>query len=123
LEYDVTLQINPARYFCFFENLPKVRAILSWNSPPPPNDPTFTPVWGNVVEERIQIAPGFFFELYKVFEEAKVKLPDKLVVAQFESGCRGQSCLCVAFRISSSSRSADSILSQHNWQVAIFLGP
>jgi len=78
LEYDVTLQINPARYFCFFENLPKVRAILSWNSPPPPNDPTFTPVWGNVVEERIQIAPGFFFELYKVFEEAKVKLPDKL---------------------------------------------
>jgi hypothetical protein len=35
-------------------------------------------VWGNVVEERIQIAPGFFFELYKVFEEAKLKLSDKL---------------------------------------------
>lgn len=28
----------------------RVRAILSWNSPPPDADPGFTPVWGNVVE-------------------------------------------------------------------------
>ena len=35
--------------------LPKVRAILSWNSPPPSGAPKWTPVWGNVVESYIQI--------------------------------------------------------------------
>ena len=31
-----------------------IRAILSWNAPPPPNDPTWTPLWGNVVETEIE---------------------------------------------------------------------
>jgi hypothetical protein len=78
LEYAVTLQIDPAKTFCFVENLPLVRAILSWNFSPPPNTPNFNPVWGNVVEERIQIAPRPFYLLADVLKEAKVELPQKL---------------------------------------------
>src|SRR5215470_10882825 len=48
LEYAVTLTIAPFRRRCQFENLPLVRAILSWNQPPV--DPNTPPVWGNVVD-------------------------------------------------------------------------
>jgi hypothetical protein len=33
---------------------PRVRAILSWNSPPPPGAPDWSPVWGNVAESDMQ---------------------------------------------------------------------
>jgi hypothetical protein len=78
LEYDVTLQIDPPERFCFFENLPLVRAILSWNNPPPANNPGFTPVWGEVQEARIQIAPFRRFKLWDLLEELKLELPDQL---------------------------------------------
>jgi len=55
LEYAVTLTIDPFRRFCKIENLPLVRAILSWNQPP--TDPNTPPVWGNILETRIQIDP------------------------------------------------------------------
>lgn len=55
LEYSVTLDLNPKEKMCFIENLPKVRAILSWNEPPTADDPDYAPVWGNVVDVRIQI--------------------------------------------------------------------
>lgn len=55
LEYSVTLDIEPEEKNCSFEQLPKVRAILSWNDPPPPGDPTYPAVWGNVLDARIQI--------------------------------------------------------------------
>ena len=63
IDYVVRLKINPKRYFCTKENLPKVRAILSWNSIPTPNDPnqnvgTYT--WGDVKDEYIQISPFKF---------------------------------------------------------------
>jgi len=32
---------------------PLVRAILSWNSPPPADVPDWTPLWGNVLDTRI----------------------------------------------------------------------
>lgn len=32
---------------------PLVRAILSWNSPPPPDSPDWTPLWGNVLDTQI----------------------------------------------------------------------
>ena len=75
LEYDVTLHVDPSQLFCFSENLPLVRAILSWNNPPPPNDPAFTPVWGEVEEARIQIAPLQLFNLGDLFEQLNVELP------------------------------------------------
>jgi hypothetical protein len=32
---------------------PLVRAILSWNTPPPPDVPDWTPLWGNVLDTQI----------------------------------------------------------------------
>jgi hypothetical protein len=78
LEYAVTLEIDPARIFCIIENLPQVRAILSWNNPPPANTPDFIPVWGNVVDATIQVAPEPFLILGKFLEMAKVQLPSAL---------------------------------------------
>ncbi len=78
LEYDVTLPINPNAELCFVENLPTVRAILSWNNPPPANTPSFIPVWGNVVDSRIQIAPGGFITLSDLLTDEKVALPANL---------------------------------------------
>lgn len=75
LEYDITLGITPPERFCFSENLPRVRAILSWNNAPPPNTPNFPPVWGDVKESRIQIRPRNLFLLSDLLSEAKVQLP------------------------------------------------
>lgn len=78
LEYSVALPVTIPEYLCFFENLPKVRAILSWNYDPPANTPGFVPVWGNVVEATIQI-PGTHFIIFKdLLAEAKLKLPETL---------------------------------------------
>src|SRR5215469_6000546 len=52
LEYAVSIVIEPHHKFCFTPNLPLVRAILSWSVPP--SGPGFVPVWGNIVEARIQ---------------------------------------------------------------------
>ena len=53
LEYAVDLAIQPSRILCFRANLPLVRAVLSWSTPPA--GPTTPPVWGNSVETRIQV--------------------------------------------------------------------
>jgi len=74
LEYDASLQINPAEWFCFAENLPTVRAILSWNVPPHPNAPHWTPVWGQVVDTHIQIAGLHLLPLKDLLQEAKLTL-------------------------------------------------
>jgi hypothetical protein len=77
LEYDVTLSINPPEEFCFIQNLPKARAILSWNTPPPAATPGWTPVWGNVVDVNIQIE-GFEFIIFSdLLAQAKVELAPK----------------------------------------------
>ncbi len=55
LSYALTLKINPQKRPCKIPNLVKVRAILSWENPPPAGDPNFPVVWGNVVEQWIQI--------------------------------------------------------------------
>ncbi len=81
LEYAVTLQISPSKKFCFVDNLCLVRAILSWNVPPPPNDPNFTPVWGDVHDTHIQIDPLKFIVIDDLLKEAKVKLPAKFEAA------------------------------------------
>ena len=55
LKHKVTLEVIPGKEFCFEECLPKIRAILSWISPPPAGAPNWVPVWGNVVESDIRI--------------------------------------------------------------------
>jgi|SRR5215831_8506804 len=37
-----------------------VRATLSWNTPPPPDAPDWTPLWGNVVDTQIRSAATDF---------------------------------------------------------------
>jgi hypothetical protein len=76
LEYAATLWIDPPKRPCLFENLPRVRAILSWNRAPTPDTPDYAPVWGNVVEANIQIdAWAFSIPLGHLFKEFSVKLP------------------------------------------------
>src|SRR3954464_13419439 len=77
LEYAVSLVIRPPKKWCIFNNLPLVRAILSWNAPAA--GPNAIPVWGNRLETRIQI-DGFKFivDFPEVLEVAKAKLPPEL---------------------------------------------
>ena len=78
LEYAVTLDINPPERLCLFPNLPLVRAILSWNNPPPANSPNFHPHWGNVRDAHIQIGARRFPIFSEVANEFKLKLPESL---------------------------------------------
>lgn len=55
LEYELTLQVVSAVQAASLKPLAKVRAILSWNSPPPAGAPDWTPVWGNVMESETPI--------------------------------------------------------------------
>ena len=82
LSYAASLQLSPDTSPCFWPRLPRVRAILSWQSIP--TDPDFNPVWGNVVETTIQIKPRFWF-LFELIDQlaewshVKLKIP-----AEFE---------------------------------------
>ena len=78
LEYAVSLQVNPPKKFCFIRNLARVRAILSWNAPPPPNDPDFIPVWGNVKQVAIEIDPLKLILLKDLFQHFEIKTPPQL---------------------------------------------
>jgi hypothetical protein len=76
LEYAVSLPINPRRRFCLFGNhIIRVRAILSWNNPPPPNQPNWTPIWGNVREVPIQVEPRRWIFPLDIFKAAQLELP------------------------------------------------
>jgi hypothetical protein len=58
--YSVRRYFDSYKKFCLFENIVKVRAILQWNVPPPSN-PAYVPVWGNVMDVQVQIQPQKFF--------------------------------------------------------------
>ena len=97
LEYAVTLPVQTDKKLCFETNLPLARAILSWSVPPA--GPNAHPVWGNVLETRIQI-PGYLLEIpWPVFlGAAKVQLPSELdaIVAvdatDKAAGAKGPEC-------------------------------
>lgn len=78
LSYVVTQSLDPQRKNCKRAVLPKVRAILSWELEPAAGNPSWTPIWGNVLDEQIQIKPrhpwfGDIFEFLPL--DALVKLP------------------------------------------------
>lgn len=75
LEYAATLRISPSKRFCTSENLPRVRAILSWKNPPPAEEPDWLPVWGQVKEARIQIGARKLFFTADLFKELEISLP------------------------------------------------
>lgn len=68
LEYAVSLKVDPARKKCTANHLILVRAILSWNNPPPANQPGWVPVWGNVREATIQVEPRKFIIFDDIFK-------------------------------------------------------
>lgn len=55
--YVVRLKIDPKNMICSRPNLPKLRAVLSWNVPLQPDRPFQTVAWGDAKETQIQIAP------------------------------------------------------------------
>ena len=57
LTYVVTVALDPDRDYCAHPVLPAVRAILSWNLQPPPGNPGWNPIWGNVLDDHVQIKP------------------------------------------------------------------
>jgi hypothetical protein len=79
LEYAVTLKLDPKEKFCTIENLPRIKAILSWNNPPTAGDPDFVPVWGNALEARIQIDALRLFILKDLVKMAELEFPEVLL--------------------------------------------
>lgn len=65
LSYAVYLDFEPIRQLCNTENLVKVRALLSWDVPPPANTPDFVPVYGDFLDVQVQIRP-FFFQTFGI---------------------------------------------------------
>jgi len=57
LSYVASLPYDPNRDSCGHPVLPKVRAILSWNLQPPANQPNWLPIWGNVLDQHVQVTP------------------------------------------------------------------
>jgi hypothetical protein len=74
LEYAVTVPCKPPRKWCSIPNIILARAILSWNSIPPPNAPTFKPVWGNVHDTHIQVDPTWIIKWADLFKLHEIKI-------------------------------------------------
>jgi hypothetical protein len=61
LNYAVFLPVDLSKHRKLCKNGPvfaKMRAILSWSSPPPANTPNFVPTWGNAENTTIMLTPG-----------------------------------------------------------------
>jgi hypothetical protein len=61
LNYAVFLPVDLSKYRKPCKQGPvyvKMRAILSWSSPPPVNTPDFRPLWGNVENTMVMLTPG-----------------------------------------------------------------
>lgn len=58
--YGVSLVFKPSHHHLCSNKalLPRVRAILSWNTAPTAGNPNFPPHWGDVKDVNIQIKPG-----------------------------------------------------------------
>jgi hypothetical protein len=80
LAYVVTHSPAPKRRCCSTPQLPRVRAVLSWEISPPANTPNWAPVWGDMLERHIQIKPrqwtiGCLFDSIVADLTIKPKLP------------------------------------------------
>ncbi len=75
LEYAVSRRINPSRWRCQKEQLVKMRAILSWEVMPPPNQPNWPPVWGERQDAQIQIGKFAKAPTHQVLQDFQITLP------------------------------------------------
>lgn len=84
LSYSASVQLTPPVKNCRTPVLPRVRAILSWNSVPPP-DPNWPPVWGNHLDRHIQLRPSLL-TFGDVIDDIAVSLKlDLKVPPQYET--------------------------------------
>lgn len=81
LAYSVDIRYSPRRRWCTSPQLPRARAILSWDAEPPPNQPDWKPVYGNVIECNIQIDRGFNFPIFVDEITATIDLPPELAAS------------------------------------------
>ncbi|MCG8432141.1 MAG: hypothetical protein MJA29_13350, partial [Candidatus Omnitrophica bacterium] len=92
--YAVSIVIKPKKTSCCEDTpvLPKVRAILSWNLLPEPNEPAWPPVWGNVIERDIQIDPRskLICWLDDIFNVAGVEKLDPKLIKQLKEAAMVQ---------------------------------
>jgi len=60
LQYTAILPVNlgPHRQPCKKPKIARVRAVLSWNTPPSNTDPDALPYWGNRLDAHVQIKSG-----------------------------------------------------------------
>jgi hypothetical protein len=79
LEFAVSLPVQLNARLCWIENLVRVRAILSWNVAPTIGDAGFVPVWGNMVEAVVQVAPRRRIIWPELLEAAKIELPENVL--------------------------------------------
>jgi hypothetical protein len=78
-EYAVNVPCDPRRFFCLFPNTIRARAILSWNQIPPPNQPDWPPVWGEVHNTFIEVDGTPRIDWIDVVDKFELKLPEALV--------------------------------------------
>ncbi|MBR9919978.1 MAG: hypothetical protein GYB31_04005 [Bacteroidetes bacterium] len=78
LEYATTLQIQPKKQWCFLPKICKVRAILSWNQAPPPDQPNWKPVWGDTHDTNIQIDPFKLIIVDDLIQATQLELSKEL---------------------------------------------
>ena len=79
--YAVRKDFTPFKKLCTKENIVRVKAILSWDTAPPANQPNWTPVYGNVMNIQVQIQPKYSFfvsDLVKDLVDLQVKIPDPI---------------------------------------------
>ena len=79
LDFAVNLPIPVKHRWCFLTNQPTLRAILSWSQPPTAGDPTFVPVWGNVVDVVVQPTGSTLLVVGDLIEALEVTLPAPLL--------------------------------------------
>jgi len=69
LSYSASLKITPKSNLCNKHVLPQVRAVLEWNKIPTANDPNYVSIWGNTVDDHIQIKPKYEFVINPIFNQ------------------------------------------------------
>ena len=77
--YLVTKKISLCEPYGCADDVALVRAILSWNSPPPADTPDWTPLWGNVAETRILLGSLEARRTRSLRTESEIRFADETV--------------------------------------------
>lgn len=78
LEYAVSLKVDPTRKLCLGDHTIKMRGILSWNNPPPANQPDWSPVWGDRRDADIFVEPRRFWFPPEIFKLGNIELKPEI---------------------------------------------